>query len=222
MSCRTEPCSFLVMDGRPDELPTIDYSSDVANSSLFGHVCPAEGIYSANGGSEFTCSCIVPSSNVCNNVIIFQDLVFSETCDGIFKINMESNSLTWKCNLMSIKKQILSKELENVSSYVWISLKWTAYIFLSWRRWEVTLLIWLESCICVHYQRSGINPFKILLVFALNMWVSKINNSNFVNFLKKWCKVNCTQCLFLQNIYKLLTVSAWHVGAHPISLHVFL
>ena len=94
MSCRTYPCSCLVMDGRPDELTTIDNSSDVTSCSLFGHVCPAEGIYSVRGGSEFTCSCIVPSSNVCNQLIIFQDLAISETCDGIFKINLESNSFT--------------------------------------------------------------------------------------------------------------------------------
>ena len=105
MSCRTYPCSCLVMDGRPDELTAIDYSSDVTSCSLFGHICPAERIYHVHGGNEFTCSC-VPSSNVCDHLSILKNLVLWETCNMIFKINRENNGLAWKCNLMYINSKI--------------------------------------------------------------------------------------------------------------------
>lgn len=92
VSSSTRPSGSLVFHDRPDDLFAIEYSTNIRFCPFFCQIRPSKGIHPVHRGREFTGTCVISLTNVCDYMVILNYLILWKTWDRIFQINMEGNS----------------------------------------------------------------------------------------------------------------------------------
>lgn len=92
VSSSTRPSSSLVFHDRPDDMFAIEKSTNIRSCPFFCQIRPSKGIYPVHWGREFTGTCVISLTNVCDCMVILDYLILLKTWNRFLQINMKGNS----------------------------------------------------------------------------------------------------------------------------------